>query len=76
MLPPIDTKGLTAADVDSLCQRTRDQMVNELIAVTELARSQRIALSGKEASETNGIATGTEQLKGVSRRAGQAVATT
>ncbi|KAI9654103.1 MAG: 1-acylglycerol-3-phosphate O-acyltransferase [Bathelium mastoideum] len=76
VLPPIETKGLSAANVDDLLHRTREQMVNELVAITELARGQRVALSGKEASEANGAASGVELHQGAERRGAQAVAAT
>lgn len=36
VLPPIPTKGLTTADVDGLCLRTRDAMQAELIRLAHL----------------------------------------
>ena len=76
VLPPIETKGLTSADVDDLCRRTREQMAKELVAVTELARSQRVAVSEKEAFELNGKATGADYRNEAQHRDGQAVAAT
>ncbi|KAF2229554.1 1-acylglycerol-3-phosphate O [Viridothelium virens] len=76
VLPPIDTKDLSAADVDDLVHRTREQMMRELVAVTELARSQRVALSSKEASEANGVASGADHRQRAEHRTTQAVAAT
>ena len=75
MLPPIDTKGLSSADVDDLLHRTREQMERELVVITELARGQRVALSKAEASKADVIASGAENRQGAGRRREQAVAT-
>lgn len=53
MLEPIETKGLTSADVDDLTQRTRDLMMAELIKLTEIARAQRTAPSAERAREVD-----------------------
>ncbi|TFA97687.1 putative 1-acyl-sn-glycerol-3-phosphate acyltransferase [Trichoderma ghanense] len=54
VLPPIETKNLTSADVDELTQSTRDLMLKELISLTEKARGQPIAVP----ASLNGNATG------------------
>ena len=43
VLDPIDTTGLTTADVDELCKNTRDLMLRELIALTAKARGQSVS---------------------------------
>ena len=48
VLPPVPTTGLTPADVDNLVKTTRDQMIDELQKLTELARAQRIAMTTEE----------------------------
>ncbi|KAH0490633.1 hypothetical protein TgHK011_002093 [Trichoderma gracile] len=53
VLPPIETKNLTSADVDELTQSTRDLMLKELISLTEKARGQPIAVP----ASLNGAAT-------------------
>jgi lysophosphatidate acyltransferase len=58
VLPPISTKGLTAADVDHLTQFTRDLMLKELIALTAKARMQAYGeILGY--NKTNGVAKAT-----------------
>lgn len=37
VLPPIPTKGLTAADVDALVKKTRDAMLEELIRLSHVS---------------------------------------
>ncbi|KAL7819381.1 hypothetical protein V8C44DRAFT_136366 [Trichoderma aethiopicum] len=54
VLPPIETKNLTSADVDELTQSTRDLMLKELISLTEKARGQPVAVP----ASLNGDATG------------------
>lgn len=44
VLKPIETKGLTAADVDSLTRDTRELMLRELVALTAKARGSPIAM--------------------------------
>ena len=44
VLKPIETKGLTAADVDSLTQTIRESMLEELMSLTAKARGQPIAI--------------------------------
>ena len=43
VLPPISTRGLTAADVDELTRTTREKMLAELIALTETPMGQKAA---------------------------------
>ncbi|KAK1779208.1 hypothetical protein QBC45DRAFT_432750 [Copromyces sp. CBS 386.78] len=43
VLDPIDTTGLTTADVDELCKKTRDLMLKELIALTAQARGESVS---------------------------------
>ncbi|ROW04646.1 hypothetical protein VPNG_07426 [Cytospora leucostoma] len=52
VLEPIPTTGLTAADVDALCNRTRELMLKEIINLTYEARGQEapIAASTVQAS--------------------------
>ncbi|KAI9852260.1 MAG: 1-acylglycerol-3-phosphate O-acyltransferase [Thelocarpon superellum] len=57
ILPPIPTDNLTPADVDDLVKDTRDQMLAELLKLTEEARAHGVAKSAvaaKEASPTSG----------------------
>lgn len=42
MLDPIPTKGLTPADVDELCIKTRQVMLDEIISLTYKARGQEV----------------------------------
>lgn len=44
VLKPIETKGLTAADVDSLTQTVRESMLEELMALTAKARGEPIVM--------------------------------
>jgi hypothetical protein len=46
VLPPIPTEGLTAADVDSLCTRTRNAMQEELIRLAHLNATSSGVSSG------------------------------
>lgn len=52
VLEPIPTTGLTTADVDALCTRTRELMLKEIINLTYEARGQEapIAASTAQAS--------------------------
>ena len=43
VLPPIPTENLTSADVDELCVRTRELMIEALVKITEKARQQGVA---------------------------------
>lgn len=54
VLDPIPTTGLTAADVDELARSTRALMLDELYALTEKARGQK--LPRPEDNGTNGAA--------------------
>lgn len=49
VLPPIVTTGMTTSDVDGLTIKVRETMMQELEALTEIARGQRIAMSAEEA---------------------------
>ncbi|KAL9085549.1 MAG: hypothetical protein Q9159_004647 [Coniocarpon cinnabarinum] len=49
VLPPVPTEGLTAADVDELCNRVRKSMLDELEILTEIARAQKTAIPTEEA---------------------------
>ncbi|KAI9670046.1 MAG: 1-acylglycerol-3-phosphate O-acyltransferase [Caeruleum heppii] len=49
VLPPIDTKDLTPADVEDLTRDTRDLMLSELVRVTERARQAGVSLPADEA---------------------------
>ena len=53
MLEPIQTTGLTAADVDGLTSSTRALMLKELIDLTEKVRGQPVAMS--TAQHMNGV---------------------
>lgn len=44
VLEPIPTKGLTAADVDELCTKTRQVMLEEIVNLTYRARGQEIPI--------------------------------
>ncbi|GAP90056.1 putative 1-acyl-sn-glycerol-3-phosphate acyltransferase [Rosellinia necatrix] len=54
VLDPIPTTGLTAEDVDELTRSTREVMLQEIMALTQKARNQPIAIP---ASLSNGVAT-------------------
>ncbi|KAI9711566.1 MAG: 1-acylglycerol-3-phosphate O-acyltransferase [Bogoriella megaspora] len=76
VLPPIDTKGLTAKDVDELTKRTRDIMLEELIRLSELARAQKVSMSSSDAAKANGTATQTSSSNGAAEQKTQPVAAT
>ena len=63
VLPPIPTRGLTAADVDNLTKTTRDKMLSELVELTELARGQAVAVGEEQAQKL-------DSQHGTSKRAG------
>ncbi|CAN8097380.1 unnamed protein product [Discula destructiva] len=44
VLEPIPTKGLTPADVDELCTKTREIMLEEIIKLTYKARGQEVPM--------------------------------
>ncbi|KAL9636418.1 MAG: hypothetical protein Q9164_002838 [Protoblastenia rupestris] len=50
VLPPIETKGLTAADVDRLTNETREVMLRELIALTETPAGRNAASADPSAT--------------------------
>lgn len=52
VLDPISTTGLTSADVDELCTKTRELMLKEIIDLTYTTRGQEapIAASTVKAS--------------------------
>ena len=47
VLPPVDTKGLTFADVDDLCARTRDAMLKALVEISARGEGANGAVEGK-----------------------------
>lgn len=53
VLPPISTKNLTADDVDNLTRRTRDSMLDALIALTESPLGQKATKASVTAKEEN-----------------------
>lgn len=53
VLPPIETKNLTSADVDQLTQSTRDSMLKTIL---EMAESQENQVE----SRPNGVSTAVE----------------
>ncbi|KAI2637412.1 1-acylglycerol-3-phosphate O [Xylaria nigripes] len=53
VMDPIPTTGLTTEDVDELTRTTRELMLQEIMALTQRARNQPIAMSG---SPINGVA--------------------
>lgn len=58
VLKPIETKGLTAADVDSLTQTVRESMLEELMALTAKARGEPIAIPAQNQGDRVVKATG------------------
>lgn len=60
MLDPIPTKGLTPADVEELTRATRETMLKELVALTEKARGQPIAMPATSGN-TSAISTGIDR---------------
>lgn len=48
VLPQVETKNLTAADVDDLTNSVRENMLAELVRLTEIARGQGTALSSRQ----------------------------
>lgn len=50
VLPPIETKNLTPADVDSLTQTTRESMLKNIM---EMAHNQKTEVDGR----ANGVST-------------------
>lgn len=51
VLKPIETKNLTAADVDTLTQNVRELMLNELLSLTAKARGQPIAMPAQKSGD-------------------------
>lgn len=49
VLEPIPTTGMTAADVDNLCARTREVMLKEIINLTYKARGQEVPIPASTA---------------------------
>lgn len=45
MLDPIPTTGLTSADVDDLCNKTRELMLKEIINLTYKTRGQEAPIA-------------------------------
>lgn len=45
MLDPISTTGLTPADVDELCNKTRELMLKEIINLTYTTRGQEAPIA-------------------------------
>ena len=58
VLKPIETKGLTAADVDSLTQTVRESMLKELVALTAKTRGEPIAMPAQNSGDRVVKATG------------------
>ena len=56
VLPPIETKGLTAADVDRLTNETREVMLRELIALTETPAGRKAASADPSAAAEEDLA--------------------
>lgn len=54
VLPPIPTTGLTPADVEDLARITREKMLDELIRLTERARSEVISPDRKASLGSKG----------------------
>lgn len=52
VLKPIETKGLTAADVEDLTRDTREKMLKEVVALTSKQRGEPIAMP---AQSGNGV---------------------
>lgn len=50
VLDPIPTTGLTAADVDELTRKTRDLMLEELVALSEKAQGRPMKVAHDVAS--------------------------
>ncbi|KAF8860492.1 1-acylglycerol-3-phosphate O [Acephala macrosclerotiorum] len=51
VLKPIETKNLTAADVEDLTRDTRELMLRELLAITSKARDQPMAMPAQTAGD-------------------------
>jgi len=47
VLPPIETKGLTATDVDALCARTRDVMMKALVELSDQGKDANGTVEAK-----------------------------
>ncbi|KAI9734285.1 MAG: 1-acylglycerol-3-phosphate O-acyltransferase [Cirrosporium novae-zelandiae] len=61
ILPPISTKGLTAADVDDLTRRTREIMLEELVKLTaRTTQPQLLKVHGGYANGSAATSTGVE----------------
>jgi lysophosphatidate acyltransferase len=60
ILPPISTKGKTAEDVDSLVEKTRNAMLEELIRLSHVTDSGRNAMPLPSAS---GVDNATRELR-------------
>lgn len=66
VLPPIETDGLTAADVDALTSRTRELMLRELVALTAEERARQAVGAGAEVetSSASGVDYGNRHVNG------------
>lgn len=60
MLKPIETKGLTTADVEDLTRDTRDLMLREIVNLTAKTRGQPVAISAQNSADGVVKASGAE----------------
>lgn len=60
VLPPISTKGLTTADVDSLVQNTRQSMLEAMVEMDKMRKIKDIANSQAEEAPRAARATAIE----------------
>jgi lysophosphatidate acyltransferase len=60
VLKPIETKGLTPADVEDLARGTRELMLEELMSLTSKARGRPVAMPAKNSGDGVVKASGAE----------------
>jgi len=60
VLKPIETKGLTPADVEDLARDTRELMLKELVSLTSKARGRPVAMPAQNSRDGVVKASGAE----------------
>ena len=65
VLPPIQTKNLTSADVEDLTRDTRDMMVKTMLELTAKQRGHEVKLDEKLAAMSQATSNGVIKASGV-----------
>lgn len=65
VLPPIDTKNLTSADVEDLTRDTRDLMVKTMLELTAKQRGHPVKLDAKLAARSEVGSNGVIKASGI-----------